>query len=135
MKRTIKGLKPSALIRVALEDEEKVHNDKRYVVNMDDWHIPLSSGNVCSVCFAGAVMAMSLDVAHEKLIGPYGLNESQELRALNAFRLGEVKSALDMLDIENEGIEDMDVTFYETNRNEFRSDMEKMAVMLEGYGL
>lgn len=68
--------KPSELIRLAVKDLVLVENDKRYSVNMHEWHTPWFVDNdydidyeseesviICSVCFAGSVMAKTLDYA------------------------------------------------------------------------
>lgn len=70
-KRKIKldDLKISEVLTLGLRDLKKVEMDKRYVVDMDDWHSPMSERwkggkwvkqKTCSVCFAGSVMAKTL---------------------------------------------------------------------------
>lgn len=57
MKRRLPN-KLSKLIEVALDDLDKCEQDPKYKVDMDAWHLPNSH---CSVCFAGTVMAKSLN--------------------------------------------------------------------------
>ena len=65
-KLDITDLKPSELIRVALEDLVLcADNDAEYEINMGVWHEPYRMENHtwCGVCLSGAVMAQSLNVA------------------------------------------------------------------------
>ena len=48
--------KPSELIRLALADLRKCEADPRYLIDMAQWHRPVTS-ELCHVCLAGAVMA------------------------------------------------------------------------------
>ena len=95
---------PSRLIRVALADLSAIEADDRYVVNMSDWHAPITDNygrKVCSVCLAGAVMAKTVGVPHEQAISTADLDQYDRvegrLRALDFFRLGEISAGLEML--------------------------------------
>ena len=93
---------PSELIRVALADLRACEDDHRYVVDMGDWHAPItddSGREVCSVCLAGAVMAQTLRVPREQPIYSAGLRHHSRgvkdgLYALDCFRRGELKEGL-----------------------------------------
>lgn len=62
---------PSKLIRLAVGDLKKCEEDSRYEIDMSGWHVPDfvedvkeyndSEVEVCNVCFAGAIMAKTLD--------------------------------------------------------------------------
>jgi len=56
--------KPSELIRLALRDLKAVESDPDYVVEMAEWHAPRDDG-YCALCFAGAVMAKSLQMPRD----------------------------------------------------------------------
>lgn len=88
--------KPSALIRLALDDLEKVEKDGRYRVDMTQWHggwrperdIP------CRVCLAGAVMAKTLGTNLRASIVPRDSHDGYKLRSLNDFREGRIEDGL-----------------------------------------
>lgn len=103
--------KPSALIRLALRDLEKTERSRSYKVAMHTWH---ESNGHCTVCFAGAVMAQTLNIPKNMDMDPSTLcggiwygdcgvmqfkNKSQrvdlerKLLALNNLRQGDVESA------------------------------------------
>ncbi len=134
--------KLSALIRVALADLRKCEEDPKYVIFMEDWHVPQDNG-VCAVCLAGAVMAKSLnaDVRYRLLpldfIGPV---ISNKLRALNDARLGDVGAALCNLRIsglyaEEQFKYDRPITCTEDDFEEFHTQMCILAADLEKDGL
>jgi hypothetical protein len=92
--------KLSELIIVALEDLAKVKNDERYRISLGEWHLP--EDGVCSVCFAGAVIAgRCAPDSTKKTIWPDSFGRSIELKleALNDIRLGSLISALRCMDI------------------------------------
>lgn len=106
--------KPSALLELALNDLEAVEKLPRYMVDMVDWHqlrtvyimakdgLGTESHVVCSVCLAGAVLAVSLKVPEDLRITPLALKDrrlSTKLLTIDDLRIGDVKSALDNLDI------------------------------------
>lgn len=100
-KVNIGKLKPSALIMVAIEDLKKVKEDKEtYRIIPSTWHC--HEGGKCSVCFAGAVMAGTLNIPPRDYVEPYYFKSKKTERALLAldlFRRGEVGSGLYFLGI------------------------------------
>lgn len=87
--------KMSGLIRLSIADLKKVLAlPERYAVDMGSWHTPRSDG-ICSVCQAGAVMAMTLSVARSEHMTPGRLYhpEAPKLEALNYLRIGDVPQA------------------------------------------
>ena len=92
--------KPSELIRLAIQDLELVERSKKYKIDMETWHN--YNGNRCCVCFAGSVMAKTLEVSPTKDSCPHEHEDelSQKLMALDHFRVGEVISGLNAMNIE-----------------------------------
>lgn len=121
---------PGDLIRLAIGDLAKVEADPRYRVNMNEWHAPGHNG-LCSVCFAGAVMAGSLGASREVESSPhmFGSN-SDKLKALDRFREGDVQTGLCFMGLEPL-VQGMDVTPYGQRRSAFRRDMLAMADALD----
>lgn len=132
--------KPSELIRLALSDLEKVMEDGRYVVNFNRFHSPRPDENQfnedkkCHVCFAGAVMAKSLNSDIDEHLMPAGfdLGTTRKLFALDNFRVGAIYSGLNLMSIE---MEMADVRIPQNNYHEFVSSMNDMANILEENGL
>jgi hypothetical protein len=99
--------KSSDLIELALQDLEKVERREEYRVEMSySFHAPivldLGEGDraVCSVCFAGAVMAMSLNTSPDKELWPEDYRSpgnKQRLYALDYFRRGLVWQGLELV--------------------------------------
>lgn len=60
----------STAILMALNDLALVERDKRYSVNMSQWHHPTWSGDtsVCEVCFAGSVMAKTHNAPEDRFL-------------------------------------------------------------------
>ena len=83
--------KPHQLIKIALKDLRQVEKmPDKYVVDMGFYHRPNSH---CSVCFAGAVMAISLKISHKANIIPSCLDNELlrfRLEALDSVRCGNV---------------------------------------------
>lgn len=92
--------KLSNLLELALADLAKVEADKRYVVNMDLWHIPTYGGDIypalCRVCLAGAVIAGSLGGNIRKHLVPYNFDEKtkSKLFAIDCLRSGMIDTAI-----------------------------------------
>ncbi len=135
--------KPSELIRVALADLRKCEKDKRYGIDMSDWHVPVDDDDpdepACYVCLAGAVMAKSLGVpiGESKSCGSYYLGAplvSDQLDALDEFRKGCVSDALGELGISSPH-RTMPIPAYERGAEDFHEAMAGMADMLESEGL
>jgi len=88
---------PSALIRLALKDLKAVEKMEEYSVNMATWH-DKNNGEYCEVCFAGAVMARTLEVSIDSAASPSGVQNrvtayfpqttNGKLDALDDFREG-----------------------------------------------
>lgn len=127
---------PSALIRLAIADLEAVEKDSRYVVCMNDWHIPDPMG--CHVCLAGAVMAKTIGAPIDEFAFPnLADNCTSQLVALNDFREGNLESGLDELNIESSRFKPtVRVTSYsKRNSSKFKADMLSMAAQFERAGL
>ena len=59
----------SAAIDMAVTDLEAVEKDAAYRVNMSDWHVPNKTpGDFCEVCFAGSIMAKTLNLSRDEYI-------------------------------------------------------------------
>jgi hypothetical protein len=93
--------KLSDCLLLALDDLAKVERQPhKYRVIMRTWHTPgqeyPENPNLCAVCFAGAVMAMTCNMRRHQILGPDDFCEHNEIRfrALNEVRIGLVKSAL-----------------------------------------
>lgn len=91
--------KPSALIRLALDDLRKVERDARYAVDMGYWHTGTwepEHNNTCMVCLAGAVMAGTLGADPTQVRYPdcYSLETEARLESLDCFRVGNVRNGL-----------------------------------------
>lgn len=137
--------KPSALIRLALEDLKKVEQDDNYIVNMNQWHMPIV-GYKCQVCLAGAVMVKEFDAPRDEFLTPgsYEITPPDDLEAhnynrlcsLNEFRQGMIKSGFLNLGLElPQGLpRAIVVTDYEHSPRKFYEDMEAMAKLLEEHG-
>ena len=138
MKSLPNPIKPSALIRIAIRDEEKAHASSDHTVDMEDWHEPL--GSTCAVCFAGAVMAFTLDVDARTYIQPkkFDRHTSNCLLALNSFRRGKVCRGLHKMGLsyrrKTRKLERY-VMPYRGDRLAFRCAMKKIANDLEAIDL
>lgn len=126
---------PSALIRFALADLALVEADPRYFVEMGDWHYP--SAGTCEVCLAGAVMAKSLGTSPDTPHHPFDFEDplANKLRALNFFHTGDLQAAFLVLDLPDPPFLGADITPYDHNPAQFRSDMADLATELMEHGL
>ena len=128
--------KPSDLISVALSDLRKVESDEWYAVRMGVWHEPQE--RACAVCFAGAVMAMTLHVPINTATNPDEFKWAlrRKLRALDAFRRGELYEAYSALGIlRPPGIPHaVPIPDYGRYSEAFHAAMHGMADMLEKAG-
>lgn len=128
--------KPSELIRLALADIRKAEQDPLYVIHMGQWHEPVVDDHApggprlvaCTVCFAGSVMAFSLDAAPD---GSYSYNSFGEenqlkLEALDSFRVGDVRAGLKEMGITHQ----MDVGSYGQDAVHWKQRMGRMAELL-----
>ena len=139
--------KPSALIRLALRDLEKVERSRSYKVDMGSWHMP--EVKWCRVCFAGSVMAMSLNAERARFLGPPDFpKEAHKLDALDRFRSGSVRYGLEDFGVAasrtrrvlralaaREGRLDRGVTPYDVDPKLFKHDMRRLATLLAKHGL
>lgn len=138
---------PSAILRLAMADLEKVENDPRYTVHMSDWH-SLYEGEeegetLCHVCLAGSVMAKTMEVPIDLATDSSFFNlegtfeDWRKLTMLDFLRTGCIAAALDW--VHKELPESMPskiaVTDYADSPIEFKYEMEKIATMLEDAGL
>lgn len=126
--------KPSALIRLALRDLEKVERSRRYKVDMDVYHVP--NGH-CRVCFAGSVMAYTLKVAKDfNSIDAFFLPESKKMHALDAARRGDIECLFEYLGTPKpKKLPDyVRVSYYDQDPKLFKRDMRKMATLLAKHG-
>ena len=133
--------KPSELIRLALHDLELCEKDKRYLIDMDDWHINDTS-DLCCVCLAGSVMAKSLKANFYATLGPEIYNKSTKLKlfALDDFRTGDIRDGVEILFriTKNSQVDlppDRDICDYDKDPNKFKRDMRKLANEFESVGL
>jgi hypothetical protein len=156
--------KASELIRVALADLKKAEASSDYVVSMSIWHEAPSFGiRACAVCFAGSVMAMTLEVPKHlnvsfgseeftndgmkitfDFFGAFDVSQSDQnkLYALNEFRSGNVFYGMQALLPKKEWTEneellrDMDraVIRYESAPETFHNEMSDLAHDLEKLG-
>ena len=136
MKSLPENIKPSALIRLAIRDEEKAHASKEYRVEMGAWHVP--GTYECAVCFAGAVMAFSLDADPKRDLSPEYCDVYTKncLYALHAFRKGFTAEGLRDMGIQKKSIRKFrKITPYADDRDAFLAAMEKLAKEFEAIDL
>jgi hypothetical protein len=144
-KLKVKGLpsKPSRLIRAALKDLAKCETSPRFQIDMSDWMTKRWEDNVCSICLAGAMMAQRLPKIVIRKMKPYDsiypeqTEQESKLRALNAFREGDIRRGLAYLYIERPRLKaHMEIPLYWVGSPlAFHKGMEKMAKYLEKRGL
>lgn len=131
-------LKLSAKIRHALHCVAQIHRDKRYAVDMSQWHYSISNNGVkCSVCLAGAVMAKSFNADINETLDPaYFIDAFSSLEALEDLRMGDTYSAFHTMGLDpEEGIKFKRlITRYEFSPKRFRNDMLRLARDLEKAG-
>ena len=133
----ITKLKPSELIRVALEDLRLCEADPRYRICMDVWHIPVN--DKCEVCLGGAVMAQHIGVAVDAWCEVYDFSDTEitdALLAIDYFRVGHVTACLNNVFGVMMFSDDMDrpITPYEKDPIQFETDMLQLASDLEEEG-
>lgn len=132
--------KMSALIMLALGDLMKVERSKKYTINMGIWHEPdWHQSAPCSVCFAGSVMAKTLDTPLDDSRFPehFSGHNSAALYALNALRSGSVDSAAAHLGKSERRYAHFCrfITHYSASPKLFRADMRRLAHDLAKAGL
>ncbi|MGI9476489.1 MAG: hypothetical protein ACR2PI_07280 [Hyphomicrobiaceae bacterium] len=98
---------PSRKIRFAVDDLEAAERSPHYAIDMDTWHAPDNTSNICYVCFAGAVMANRHAIRPDQIyVGPFDADSPNEyaadqrwddlFSALDEFRTGYVEAFLTM---------------------------------------
>jgi hypothetical protein len=133
--------KLSECIRLALKDEQIMHDSPFYEMDMEVYHqIRDDEHSVCSVCFAGAVIAGTLNTPHDKYVNPINFDEhtANRLYALDYIRTGYIEDALDQLEVSSETHfmpDTKKVRFYNSNRKGWRRDMLTIANELQAQGL
>lgn len=152
----------SKLIDIALKDLRKAEKTKGVVIDMDDWyvgdrevscilsgsHLTVERHEVCSVCFAGAVMAGTLGRAGSKgYYEPIDFpGNADQLNALNELRCGNIADAavdLDIVDSYSDAYHemsdkyaDLEVPDYDNlNPEPFHKAMERIQKILKRDGL
>ena len=140
---------PSELIRAALADLHACEHDDRYVVDMDDWHAPITDDRgreVCRVCLVGAVMAQTLGVPRDRSISrsdvdPHDDVVSGALHGLDYFRRGEIDMGVYMLDYDlHAEYEDYEqfcsgAEYDQADPDKFHVRMNRLADYLDSQGL
>jgi len=144
-KKALNTKKLSVAATQALEDLEACEKDPRYHVNMGIYHLPENdSPGVCSVCFAGSVMAKRLGSDPELPAHTHDFDGKTEtmLDAIDGMRCGWLASNF----VPHEVAEEL----YKTKskwqlrslggresytRHKWKSAMRRMIKMLERRGL
>lgn len=136
---------PSAAIRMALADLEKIEKTPGYVVDMGNWHTPdyvdikdpFNKEVACHVCFAGAVMANSLGADKSKRIhtAHWGSDWQSVFNFLDEARSG-VLSVYDYPDYMETDAPELEYpcTSYSKDPEQFKADMRALAATLESLG-
>jgi len=134
---------PSQLITLAMDDLSKVEKTPGYDVEMGYWHNPVRSFEgkflTCNVCFAGAVMAMTLGskIIHYADPASYTDATNNKLKALDLFRQGCIASGFDCMGrrrVKGEPF-DREIIPYSQNIKQFKSGMRRLARDLKEAGL
>ena len=141
--------KPSELILLALQDLKSAEASEKYEIEMGNWHFPPNlisyfSSEVeippCQVCFAGSVMAFSLEADINRYYEPNDFpGEERKLRSLDEFRTGHVTYGMkdfygnkDTIDYEE--IDSYFIPHYPDNREGFHQAMADLADYLKEKG-
>jgi hypothetical protein len=92
-------MKLSELIEIGLNDLEKCEKSNEYEVDMSKWHEFNPNLEKCMVCFAGSVMAQTLDSFIGDDLTPSKFDEDwgRRLNALNQVRMGNLITAYGIL--------------------------------------
>lgn len=140
--------KLSEAIHLALHDLELVEFDPNYLVDMGNWHRRSLDGTKCIVCFAGSIMAKSLEADPKKDIwfDSFGSKRWERVfLALDKVRTGRIQMAL--MEFHGDFSERFDPFFfseknfdlnnlnYGQDRKAFKEAMFDVATMLEVNGL
>lgn len=135
----------SDAIEIVLEDLEACEQDPRYKIEMTLYHVPNPEHGTCSVCFAGAVMSKTLGRTIQKNLIPcdFGPHWSAILQALDHVRCYEFEGACEkfygihhrLVPEAVRRLRQLNVTFYNSNPAEFKSNMESAISILREYEL
>lgn len=133
---------PSEIILMALDDLELVEKDPRYDIDMNYYHYQVQRGKAtCAVCFAGAVIAKTLEQPIDKDLVASDLTNNRAIMkriyALNAFRMGQVASGLREMGMSTKSLPlpQVGVTPYFVSPERFKVDMRNIAKGLAGLGM
>ncbi len=99
MKKELKELpdKPSELVELAIKDLMLCHEDPRYEIEYGVWHRTYSNSKQCYVCFAGSVIAQTLQACPSNIVSPLNFildssplsyRQIHKLYALSSFSFG-----------------------------------------------
>lgn len=132
--------KPSALLAAAVEDFQKVRNDRRYTIDMEEWwHSAQENPEdpYCSVCLAGAVMAQR--VTNKKIAyspKDFARGNEKKFLALDALRVGNTSEAFFQLGLSPSAGQSFSrvMTAYRNNPHGFVSDLLKLSEDLKKAG-
>ena len=132
---------PSRLIRMALDDLNRIEKLKGYTIAMGSWHdtyldhVGDVSDPSCHVCLAGTVMASTLgaDINSDVEPGSYDEVTKGRLMALDDFRIGEVGSGFYRMGLDSaKGSPfDREIPHYGWDRRAFKLHMRRLARDLE----
>lgn len=95
----------SQLLSQALDDYDTISENENYVINMSDWHTPTWQCK-CAVCLAGCVLANTIRLDPDYMVGNMGslvtddiisLNDYRKLNALDDLRTGNISHAFTTL--------------------------------------
>jgi hypothetical protein len=145
--------KPSELIRLAVKDLKSIEKSKKYVVYMHRYHQTVDNDMMdyfslpegkCAVCFAGSIMARTLKCDPKETVRPddFDVKTERKLYALDSFRTGSIYEAFDYLKIKVPIVleyccnqDNINISGYEENPQQFKTDMLGLASLLEEIGL
>ena len=137
--------KPSELIKLALGDLRTVESlSDRYKVDMDYYHVPKDSNvfnranrGKCLVCFAGAVMAQTLEVDIDESFLPadFDADTRSKLNALDHFRKGVCHQGFYCMGLPPDNRFNRYVPNYDLFPDRFHRVIEGMVKDLEAEGL
>lgn len=134
--------KLSDLLDIAIDDLIAVERQKKtYVVNMAVYHRAPGpdnlSSNRCEVCFAGAVMAKTLECDPTKTLNTQDFGSHNEVRldALDKLRVGYIDDAFESIgSVRPFGLADrVDVVAYSYDPTIFKKQMRQLAHVLRGF--
>lgn len=94
--------KPSALLRLAVQDSIKVSKLKTRKLVMTTWHSYSAKDKVCNVCMAGAVMDRTLKLPARRTLDAHETLWADEMVAIDYMRMGRFEEALHWLGLSAE---------------------------------